>query len=386
MVDKNGGETLRRLILLLSFIVFLYASWGVLEKQYNKIENHSLLETIKTEIDMLKDNPKVSYTVSSITLTLNNLFQQLERFKENQIQQNESIPVPKPHLVTPTEQIFAIHNIQIGDSKKNVEEQLGKPKRSTMNEFGIHWNTYHENYQHFMMVGYDENQFVVGLYTNQDLITSMENIKYGSNKEQVSEKLGLPLTKIKKGLIYYQFDEEKDYEIYLLNDSYVTIFYDEHQENKVTAIQIISKSLEDSRMDFYTASSSDLKVGFETQLFDLTNATRVNHGLDILIWDDLVRETARKHSQDMAQNSYFSHTNLEGQSPFDRMHEDNIIFSMAGENLAYGQFSSIYAHEGLMNSLGHRKNIIQAEFRYLGVGVAFNDQSHPYYTEKFFTK
>ncbi|EKN67647.1 SCP-like extracellular [Neobacillus bataviensis LMG 21833] len=35
------------------------------------------------------------------------------------------------------------------------------------------------------------------------------------------------------------------------------------------------------------------------------------------------------------------------------MKEDHIIFYLAGENLAYGQLSSIFAHEGLMNSLGH---------------------------------
>jgi hypothetical protein len=34
-------------------------------------------------------------------------------------------------------------------------------------------------------------------------------------------------------------------------------------------------------------------------------------------------------------------------------------------------FSSIYAHQGLMNSLGHRKNILKKEFNTLGVGVDF---------------
>ncbi|MEH7383070.1 CAP domain-containing protein [Bacillus sp. JJ1533] len=88
----------------------------------------------------------------------------------------------------------------------------------------------------------------------------------------------------------------------------------------------------------------------------------------------------------MAENNYFSHTNLQGLSPFDRMLEDEILFSIAGENLAYGQFSSIFAHEGLMNSMGHRENILKKEYKYLGVGVAFNTESHPYYTENFYTK
>ena len=40
------------------------------------------------------------------------------------------------------------------------------------------------------------------------------------------------------------------------------------------------------------------------------------------------------------------------------MKRDGIQFNVAAENLAYGQQSSIYAHEGLMNSLGHRENIL----------------------------
>ena len=65
--------------------------------------------------------------------------------------------------------------------------------------------------------------------------------------------------------------------------------------------------------------------------------------------------TARKHSLDMAENDYFSHENKQGKSPFDRMKDDGIRFRGAGENLAYGQSSSIFAHEGLMNSRPPRK-------------------------------
>ncbi|MGA9227337.1 MAG: CAP domain-containing protein, partial [Mesobacillus sp.] len=141
-----------------------------------------------------------------------------------------------------------------------------------------------------------------------------------------------------------------------------------------------------SKTGFYTEATAPLKEGFEYQLFDLTNAARVKNGLGVLTWDDPVKETARKHSLDMAENNYFSHTNLEGESPFDRMAEDNITFAVAGENLAYGQFSSIFAHEGLMNSLGHRENILKPDYELLGVGVAFGPKFEPYFTENFYTK
>lgn len=85
----------------------------------------------------------------------------------------------------------------------------------------------------------------------------------------------------------------------------------------------------------------------------------------------------------MAENDYFDHTNLDDESPFDRLKADDIKFNAAGENLAYGQMNSIYAHEGLMNSLGHRKNILRSSYNELGVGVAFNDERQPYWTENY---
>lgn len=68
------------------------------------------------------------------------------------------------------------------------------------------------------------------------------------------------------------------------------------------------------------------------------------------------------------------------------MADDAISFRGAGENLATGQPSSIFAHEGLMNSLGHRENILKAGFDSLAVGVAFNEENQPFYTENFLRK
>ena len=48
----------------------------------------------------------------------------------------------------------------------------------------------------------------------------------------------------------------------------------------------------------------------------------------------------------MVKQNYFDHNNLDGESPFDRLKDDDIDFNVAGENLAYGQQNSIFAHEG----------------------------------------
>ncbi|MBT2639951.1 CAP domain-containing protein [Bacillus sp. ISL-39] len=370
-----------RLFSLLILGALLYFAWPFLT-------NEKDVQNLNNEINKLKENPELSKALETINSGINQLLWKLDEKKEELTQDEQNLlpKVAKPELETPSERTFTIHNIGIGDAKDEVEKQLGSPKRVSVNEYGTEWHAYHENFQNFIMVSYSKDGIANALYTNQDLIAAKNGLKYGNPKETVRQTLGEPLGEIRKGLVYYQFQKDQDYDVYHLDDSYVTVFYDKHRNNSVSAIQIVSEKLEQSKAGFYTEASEALKEGFEYQLFDLTNASRVVHGLGILTWDDPVRVTARKHSADMAENSYFSHTNPEGQSPFDRMEEDDIAFSVAGENLAYGQFSSIFAHEGLMNSLGHRENILKSDFKLLGVGVAFGPNHEPYFTENFYSK
>ena len=373
-----------RLLSIITLSFLLYISWPYI----SNTKELSSVRDLKTEFNSFKDNPEISAALEAVNNGINQLIWQLNS-KKDQLSQNKQTDFPKvekPNLETPDEQTFSINNIEIGEAKNEVEKQLGAPKRISVNEYGTQWHAYHESFQNFIMVSYDKDDKVNGLFTNQDLIAAKNAIKSGSTKQTVREEFGEPLTKIVKGLTHLQLQQDRDYDVYRRDGSYITIFYDKHSNNTITAIQIISEQLEQSKPGFYTEASEPLKEGLEFQLFDLTNASRVNNGLSILSWDDKVRETARKHSKDMAVNEYFNHTNLEGKSPFDRMAEDDIVFAVAGENLAYGQFSSIFAHEGLMNSPGHRENILKPDFELLGVGVAFGTKSQPYFTENFYTK
>ncbi|WRP04741.1 CAP domain-containing protein [Rossellomorea aquimaris] len=375
---------MRRLFFLIMIVAFAYISRPAWEDKVEATEFNSVL----TKIEEIKNSPKVKDTFNQLYNEVNLLLIKLDesfRELEDPSDTKEENPVEKPALTVPSDQTFSIYNIVMGDSKDKLEQELGEAKRQSTNEYGVSWNAYHENYRNFLMISYDENNQVNGLYTNQDLLSSSSGIEMGISKEVVQNELGEPLSNIRKGLTLYQLQNNGEQEVYQVDGSYVTVFYDKHENDTVTAIQIIDESLEANKKNFYSEASPELKEGFEFQLFDLTNATRVEKGLNALSWDDQVRDTARKHSLDMAEQNYFSHTNLEGESPFDRMEEDQVAFRTAGENLAYGQLSSIFAHEGLMNSKGHRENILQPHYEHLGVGVAFNGKAQPYFTENFFS-
>jgi len=106
----------------------------------------------------------------------------------------------------------------------------------------------------------------------------------------------------------------------------------------------------------------------EKQMLDLVNQERQAAGLKPLEADPELTEVARQHSADMFARGYFAHDTPEGISPFDRMRAAKVRFTTAGENLALAPTLSI-AHTGLMNSPGHRANILRPEFGRLGIGV-----------------
>ncbi|AXN37982.1 serine protease [Peribacillus butanolivorans] len=379
---------MRKLFNIVVLLLLLGGFWYGYGKDIQESGFKAGVRSFVSDVRSLINGPEVSNALDKLNTGVNYLIGELTETLDNasKEEQPETEQVKKPTLEAPAEASFSVRNIEIGDTKAAVEKLAGEAKRQTRNEYGVDWFAYHENYQNFFMVAYDTDDKVVGLYTNQDLISSKQGIKRGTPKEAVTEKLGDPVTKLLKGNVYYQIRSDGEYDMFEMDKSYVTIFYDKHEKNTVTSIQIIDAKLEKQKSAYFAEASPELKNGFEYQLFDLTNASRVNHDLSVLSWDKQVKVTAQDHSADMAVNHYFNHNNLEGESPFDRMKDDKITFRMAGENLAAGQNSSIFAHEGLMNSIGHRENKLQKDFESLGVGVAFEDNAKPYYTENYLTK
>jgi uncharacterized protein YkwD len=106
----------------------------------------------------------------------------------------------------------------------------------------------------------------------------------------------------------------------------------------------------------------------EKQMLDLVNQERQAAGLNPLAPDPELTEVARKHSADMFARGYFAHDTPEGKTPFDRMNEAGVRFLTAGENLALAPTIPV-AHTGLMNSPGHRANILRPQFGRVGIGV-----------------
>lgn len=134
-------------------------------------------------------------------------------------------------------------------------------------------------------------------------------------------------------------------------------------------------------------TTNKVQNSFEQEVLDLVNQERQKAGLSKLQWSDDLAKVAYNHSKDMSDRNFMSHTNPDGLSPFDRMKNFGISYRTAGENIAAGQSTPQEVMKGWMNSEGHKKNILNANYTHLGVGYyKGNGRYGHYWTQCFIGK
>lgn len=150
-------------------------------------------------------------------------------------------------------------------------------------------------------------------------------------------------------------------------DDKLSPIFDEAVKKSLTRTTIEPESDETVTLNF-KVKDANARPDLEIKMLNLVNRERTKLGLKPLQWDPEILPVARAHSQDMFVRGYFSHYTLEGKDPFDRMKAVGIKYYSAGENLALGPSLSI-CHEGLMNSPGHRANILNPTYGRVGIGI-----------------
>jgi uncharacterized protein YkwD len=114
----------------------------------------------------------------------------------------------------------------------------------------------------------------------------------------------------------------------------------------------------------------------------LVNQHRAQVGCPALTWDDGAARVAQAHSEDMRRRNFFSHTNPEGKSPFDRLDAAGIAWSVAAENIAQDPRGPDAVVRGWLVSPGHRANIENCRLTRHGVGVSGDRWTHLFYTPR----
>ena len=127
----------------------------------------------------------------------------------------------------------------------------------------------------------------------------------------------------------------------------------------------------------------------ESRLVTLTNAERTSRGLKPLAWEDTLCVAGRRHSTEMAALNYFDHSSptrgMESAADrWERCITQPPMDYTIGENLFYGSLTDVaWAHRSLMDSAGHRENILNPVFTRIGIGVHTAPDGRMWVTEMF---
>jgi uncharacterized protein YkwD len=389
MLEGEGGGVLRFfkgllvgliLSIVLQLWIFGWGDWNqALQKKWLEIAHSSDLEEVNKPLQHeapLKKMPEV-----------------------NLPEQGSSAAVEDKDVVITNEDTSepSVEGIYIGMSLDDVKESLGEPSRIEPSAYGYQWWVYNQDWRQYIQVGIDEEK-VVTLYTNAPRwgwshfvpgMPSEDWQKHWTGKQEISFHYDL-------GFYTLTLSETdlKERPLAIDGNTAIQLYIDVHDENKISGLRL---------MDFKTLllhrpyalkyigtlpeppslsaqEEKQVAEANEKQIFDIVNITRRWHQLSPFQWHDDVAIVAQGHSQDMFENDFFDHISPSRGDLGKRLEQIPVLYQTAGENIAWNYIDSADAHEGWLNSLGHRKNVMKGEFTHLGVGVV-----HKYYTQNFIT-
>jgi len=113
----------------------------------------------------------------------------------------------------------------------------------------------------------------------------------------------------------------------------------------------------------------DILLEQSKKIISLTNAIRQSLALAPLAESPLLAQAAYDKAEDMLLNQYFSHTGPDNKTLADWLKKIKYNFSVAGENLAMGFTGPEEVVNGWTRSQTHYRNMIDPEFKEIGVGM-----------------
>lgn len=128
-----------------------------------------------------------------------------------------------------------------------------------------------------------------------------------------------------------------------------------------------------------TDGSQDVSAA--KKVADLVNQERAKAGLAPLEVKVNLQTAAQVRAKEIEKS--FSHTRPNGSSFSTVLAENGVDYRGSGENIAWGQRSPEEVMKGWMNSEGHRANILNKNFKYIGVGYHVNSNGTGYWTQLF---
>lgn len=248
--------------------------------------------------------------------------------------------------------------VYFGDSADTLKEIFGAPAEILSDIIALNrveYYVYPSDYSRLTVFTVSRKQGVIGVYSvdpTYKIVTSELTVSYNNVND-------------------YEFSDGVYFKAYIdsLGTGDVYAFYATVDDNSLS-------------MHPTTNFRSCEKLNFH-----LVNSCRALNDAEPTKYSAEIGAVALAHSKDMADNNYFDHINLRGEAPIDRLKKADISFSLCGENIVAGYPMNIYDfNDAWYNSSGHRAIMLTKEFRKLGIGIAYNNNSeYLYYATQNYT-
>jgi len=286
----------------------------------------------------------------------------------------------------------------IGRSSEDVIENFGQPIRKDKSPYGYTSYIYSDGQTYQIQFAVNEGNQVVMVYVIGKNAVE-ESINVGMDYDQLQRRFHFSnqvSLKTSDGLFDFELSDQDLLERPLieLNDMWVQLYFDRFT-NELSSYRYLTKEVLltqrpysltyrgklEQQKELTEDEWVEVETGASQQVLEITNAIRHRHGLSPLKWEQETANVAYGHSRDMEENAYFSHVSPTEGELGERLKKGGIVYSMAAENIAANYVDAIAAVEGWLNSEGHRVNMLNDEFTYLGVGVY-----KKHYTQNFISK
>ncbi|MCA1029940.1 CAP domain-containing protein [Bacillus timonensis] len=325
----------------------------------------------------------------SILSTWINKEQQVSNQKEeknNQLNDVDTFTLPDEGLYT-----------LIGKSSRVVLEMYGEPERIDQSSYDYEWWIYNRDLHNYLQIGVLNSKIVtiyaVGKNSNINPFyigqpkAEIESISPFASKVSLQAQSNSYRFELKE-------EERNTRPLLAVGEVFIQLYFDSFTEKlssvrymdgdtliKLRPYELVYRGDLISAKEPTPDQWQEIEEANSAQIIDITNAIRLRHELNLVEWDSLTALVAYRHSKDMFEENYFSHTSPKYGGLKERLASENIIYQLAGENIAAQYVDGIAAVEGWLNSKGHRETLLNGEFTHLGVGVY-----EKYYTQNFIRK
>lgn len=314
-----------------------------------------------------------------------------DRVKENKplespVKHGTAIPVPGSGDGLPLPQPPRPESglsLLVGKSVDSLLEQMGKPDRVEPSDYGYDWWIYDKDQE--LMIGVLKGK-VNQVYT-ANLSSDIEPFEIGQDVKDIYRfTIVESEVAVQIGENIYTFtlngDDVNNRLLIKYENVYAQLYIDgvDGELEAVRFIDPITLVLHQPYDMAYMgeivsvdrpSSSMQMEVdrAMERQIYELTNLYRKKHGLNELSGDYDLAVVARKHSEDMALENYFSHESPVTGDLADRLKEAEIEHRKAWENIAFNYVDAIEAVHGWLNSTAHRDVLLEKDVTHLGTGA-----------------